>query len=555
VDPPQLINSGGPSLTSALTFALPTGGRDNSLLTDLGWVLKGGPQQSGKSALQKPLHYECLCAEPHQTPRRYLWAPTSGLPAGPGSAAAQGSPALPVQAVAAQSRPGVPVPLIPLVLWAQSGGRKERDGGFQKDEELQQMMKWVEKFPCASPHWLWGSEILFLVYDPDYMKVIQGRSGLPLTPLVLPKLSPIVPLIPSLDPTHTSISGLGYGLLLLNGQTCFQHRRMLTSAFHYDILKPYVGLMADSIRVMLVSPSLSPAHTHTHHNSQSPLQTHVSLRHPSDTGTQNNIMRQSSPKVDGTGENSQAYNQAVGDLNNLTFSQARNVFYQNDIIYRLTPNGRWSHCACQLAHQHTDWGRGQMRLLCVAVSGHPDLSALPGNHCSGTDQVVKLRKSHLQKEGELEKVRKKRHLDFLDILLFARGSNGSSLSDEDLRAEVDTFMFEGHDTTASSISWILYALAAHPDPSISRGARRRSRASWGVAPPSPGECSRDGRAMPTHLEKPLVSRTLPALQDGLGFHGPPGPDALHHHVRQGGTATLSTSTRRRQRAQQSHHLP
>lgn len=41
--------------------------------------------------------------------------------------------------------------------------------------------------------------------------------------------------------------------------------------------------------------------------------------------------------------------------------------------------------------------------------------------------------------------------------------NESSLSDKDFYAEVDTFMFEGHDTTASSISWILYALALHPE--------------------------------------------------------------------------------------------
>ena len=54
-----------------------------------------------------------------------------------------------------------------------------------------------------------------------------------------------------------------------------------------------------------------------------------------------------------------------------------------------------------------------------AVSGPPESSALAGNHCSGTDAVIKERKSLLQKEGELEKVRSRRHLDFLDILLFA----------------------------------------------------------------------------------------------------------------------------------------
>uniref|UniRef100_A0A8D2CQJ5 Uncharacterized protein n=1 Tax=Sciurus vulgaris TaxID=55149 RepID=A0A8D2CQJ5_SCIVU len=105
---------------------------------------------------------------------------------------------------------------------------------IQMDEELQETLKWTEKFPSACPRWLWGNRIFFLVYDPDYMKVIMGRSD------------------PKSQSTYRFLAPwIGYGLLLLNGHTWFQHRRMLTPAFHYDILKPYMGVMADSVRVML----------------------------------------------------------------------------------------------------------------------------------------------------------------------------------------------------------------------------------------------------------------------------------------------------------------
>ncbi|XP_001109135.3 cytochrome P450 4A11-like isoform X1 [Macaca nemestrina] len=276
---------------------------------------------------------------------------------------------------------------------------------FQQDQELQRIRKWVEMFPSACPLWLWGGKARVQLHDPDYMKVILGRSD--------PK---------SQDPYRFLAPWIGYGLLLLNGQTWFQHRRMLTPAFHYDILKAYVALMADSVRVMLDKWEKLLGQ-------DSPLEVfqHVSLM-TLDTIMKCAFSHQGSIQVD---RDSQSYIQAISDLNNLTFSRARNAFHQNDTIYSLTSTGRWTHRACQLAHQHTD-------------------------------QVIQLRKAQLQKEGELEKVKRKKHLDFLDILLLAKMENGSILSDKDLRAEVDTFMFEGHDTTASGISWILYALATHP---------------------------------------------------------------------------------------------
>ncbi|XP_003801488.1 cytochrome P450 4A11 isoform X1 [Otolemur garnettii] len=277
---------------------------------------------------------------------------------------------------------------------------------IQKDKELQQILKWVEKFPSACPYWVWGSHARVQIYDPDYLKLILGRSD-PKDHGFYKFLAPWI----------------GYGLLLLNGQTWFQHRRMLTPAFHYNILKPYVELMVDSVQVMLDKwEELS--------SQDSPLEIfqHISLM-TLDTIMKCAFSHQGSIQLD---RNSRSYIQAVGDLNSLYFHRVRNAFYHYNIIYSLTTDGRSAQRAYELAHQHTD-------------------------------RVIQLRKAHLQEEGELEKVQRKRHLDFLDILLLSKMENGSSLSDKDIRAEVDTFMFEGHDTTASGISWILYALAAHPE--------------------------------------------------------------------------------------------
>uniref|UniRef100_A0A3Q2NN52 aromatase n=1 Tax=Fundulus heteroclitus TaxID=8078 RepID=A0A3Q2NN52_FUNHE len=127
-----------------------------------------------------------------------------------------------------------------------------------------------------------------------------------------------------------------------------------------------------------------------------------------------------------------AYIKAVYELSYLINFRVRTFPYHSDLIFHLSPHGFRYRRACKVAHSHTD-------------------------------EVIKKRKEALKEETELGRIQTKRYLDFLDILLFARDEKQQGLSDEDLRAEVDTFMFEGHDTTASGLSFILYCLACNPE--------------------------------------------------------------------------------------------
>ena len=56
-----------------------------------------------------------------------------------------------------------------------------------------------------------------------------------------------------------------------------------------------------------------------------------------------------------------------------------------------------------------------------------------------------------------------RGLDLLSLLLDASDEDGTRLSDRHVRDEVMTLLFAGHDTTTSTVAFMFYELARHPD--------------------------------------------------------------------------------------------
>ncbi|KAF2885870.1 hypothetical protein ILUMI_20303, partial [Ignelater luminosus] len=87
-----------------------------------------------------------------------------------------------------------------------------------------------------------------------------------------------------------------------------------------------------------------------------------------------------------------------------------------------------------------------------------------------TESVIHSRKEELIKaNGHSEDVKNdrddigiKKRKTFLDLLLQYK-KDGQPITDTNIREEVDTFMFEGHDTTAAAMSFALYCLAKNPE--------------------------------------------------------------------------------------------
>ncbi|XP_058148522.1 cytochrome P450 4F2-like [Dasypus novemcinctus] len=289
--------------------------------------------------------------------------------------------------------------------WGHLGLVKPTEQGLIILEEL------VATYPQGFVSWLGPLLPIVIMWHPDIVRCVTNISA-----TIAPK---DMVFYPFLKPW------LGDGLLLSNGNKWSRHRRMLTPAFHFNILKPYTKIFNESTNIMHDKWKRLALEG----SARLDMFEHISLM------TLDSLQKCVFSFNSHCQEKPSKYITAILELSALVARRNQQIFLYSDFLYHLTSDGRRFHKACRLVHDFTNAVIQERRRTL------PDQAA---------DEFL------------MAKARTKT-LDFIDVLLLAKDEDGKELSDEDIRAEADTFMFEGHDTTASGLSWVLYNLAKYPE--------------------------------------------------------------------------------------------
>ncbi|CAJ0931761.1 unnamed protein product, partial [Mesorhabditis belari] len=250
--------------------------------------------------------------------------------------------------------------------------------------------------------WL-GPKPFVVLIKPEYAKIVLESNELITKG---PEYNPLLP-------------WLGKGLLIETGDKWRVRRKLLTPAFHFRVLEDFLTTHDEQSKIFV--EQLEKFAESGEQFDIFPYVKRCALDIICETAMGTCVSAQTNPK--------HPYVQAVQRMNELIFMQQRMPWFWLKPLWYLSGYG-------YEADQQLDI------LL------------------SFTRKVIRDRIQDFEADpGAFDRPDKKKA--FLDLLLSSRAEGG--LTDVDIREEVDTFMFEGHDTTSSSMGWTLWCVAHHPE--------------------------------------------------------------------------------------------
>ncbi|KRT83475.1 cytochrome P450, partial [Oryctes borbonicus] len=220
---------------------------------------------------------------------------------------------------------------------------------------------------------------------------------------------------------------LGNGLLTASGDRWRQHRKVITPAFHFQILEEFIEVFnsQSDILVSILRKECENGNVDVY-----PFVGRCTLDILCETAMGTSVNAQSC--------NDSEYVRCVQLLLEILGLRMFHPFLSNKLLFRFTETYRKERRALKVVHNYTR-------------------------------SIIKRRKEFLKNvernENAVDSLGEKKRRAFLDVLL-EYSAHDPSFTEEDIREEVDTFLFEGHDTTATSISFALDSLARNPDVQI-----------------------------------------------------------------------------------------
>uniref|UniRef100_A0A4D5R9T3 Cytochrome P450 4c3 n=1 Tax=Scolopendra viridis TaxID=118503 RepID=A0A4D5R9T3_SCOVI len=219
---------------------------------------------------------------------------------------------------------------------------------------------------------------------------------------------------------------LGDGLFLSSGTKWHSRRKLLTPSFHFRNLDENIDVINEQSKILVEQLSEKIG------KEAFPVYPYIS-RCTLDVICETAMGCRLETQLNRDSE----YLAAVDRMCRILYYRSARIWLSYDWLFKLTSVGRESKKCLEILHGFTDKVIQERKLERKTMS---QPVSKPEDSITG----------------------RKKRLAFLDLLLEA-SDNGRVLSDEDLREEVDTFMFAGHDTTGTGITWALYLLGHHPE--------------------------------------------------------------------------------------------
>ncbi|XP_037040611.1 cytochrome P450 4C1-like [Bradysia coprophila] len=274
--------------------------------------------------------------------------------------------------------------------------------GVRREDFFEVLRKEVQQNPYISRMWL-GSLPEVTIRKAEYVeKVIGGSKNLEKSP-GYEFLKP----------------WLGEGLLLSKGAKWHKHRKIITPTFHYGILESFCDIFSEKSKIFIDK-----------------LDVHCGTGEPFDiykyiTRVTLDIVCVAAmgTKVDAQENIDNEYVGSIYSISELIMRRLLRLWLHPNFIYKWSSDYRRFDDCLKKLHGYTR-------------------------------DVIEKRKA--ARTGNIHNFKKNNRLVFLDLLLEEHEASDGNITIQDICDEVDTFMFEGHDTTTAALSWTLFLIGSHP---------------------------------------------------------------------------------------------